>query len=293
MTANPGQSDARPRIPAAAHRRLILEQVGVDVGNVVVDGMSIRYARSAGVGEPLILCNGIGANLELMLPLVRALKSVPVLVFDLPGIGGSPRAHLWPSYARYARLVLDLLGELDITGSFAVGGVSWGGGLALHLARARPQRVRALVLMATTHGRYMVPGRLSALRRMITPQRYLSRQYMVAHAAAIYGGAMAEQPDLAIEYARLARAPTSLAYLQQLVAASQFNSLHWLHRIRCPALVVAGDDDPIVRPINARVLAALLPKGHLHLIPRGGHLFMSTHAEETATLIRKFIHAQS
>ncbi|HET6832238.1 MAG TPA: hypothetical protein VFH30_00115, partial [Acidimicrobiales bacterium] len=44
-------------------------------------------------------------------------------------------------------------------------------------------------------------------------------------------------------------------YLGQLVAGAGWSSLPWLHRIRTPTLVLTGEADTIVPPINARILA--------------------------------------
>jgi pimeloyl-ACP methyl ester carboxylesterase len=53
--------------------------------------------------------------------------------------------------------------------------------------------------------------------------------------------------------------------------------------------VLNGDDDPLIRAINARLLAALLPNAKLELIKGGGHLFMLFSVEKTAGLIKDFI----
>ncbi len=270
-------------------QREALAAAGVEVGHVEVRGVRLRYARSGGKGEPLLFCNGIGANLELMLPIIRALAGTRVIVFDIPGAGGSRSAWFWPSYSSFAKFAVGLLDQLGHIGNINVAGVSWGGGLAQTLAHEYPGRVSRLILMATAPGMPMVPGRVSALVRMITPQRYLSRTFMASNAAFIYGGEMRGRPDLAIDYARMTRAPRKLTYLQQLAAISQFSSWPWLHRIRCPALVMNGDDDPLIRTVNARLLAALLPNARLHLIRGGGHLFMLMQAEETARVVREFI----
>ncbi len=251
--------------------------------------LRLRYALRPGAGEPLLLCNGIGANLELALPLLRELPGRPIVVVDLPGTGGSAPAWFWPSLRRYARMAVDVLEHLGYTGRFAVAGVSWGGGLAQQIAKDYSGRVTHLILMATSPGIVMLPGRLSALSKMLTPQRYLSRRFMAMHAGALYGGEMRNHPEKAIEFAGLTRAPASLAYLQQVLAMYQFTSLPWLHRIRCPALVLSGDDDPLIRVANARILAALLPDARLHIIRGGGHLFMTLRAAETAALITGFL----
>ena len=106
---------------------------------------------------PLLLCNGIGASLELLQPFVDALDPRrEVIRFDLPGIGGSPAPvvpyHLW-TLAPLLSGLLDQLGHQQAD----VLGMSWGGGLAQQFAVRCPSRVRRLVLVATSPGALMVP----------------------------------------------------------------------------------------------------------------------------------------
>ena len=57
------------------------------------------------------------------------------------------------------------------------------------------------------------------------------------------------------------------------------------------AVVVAGDDDPSVPVLNARMLAARLPDARLHVIKGGGHLFLLDEPESVARPIRAFLDA--
>src|SRR5690348_8009258 len=76
------------------------------------EAASIRVAR-IGHGEPLLLINGLGANLEMWQPLVRELAPSRELIgFDLPGTGRSARPR-WPlRMPQLARLVTEVLDEL-------------------------------------------------------------------------------------------------------------------------------------------------------------------------------------
>ena len=58
--------------------------------------------------------------------------------------------------------------------------------------------------------------------------------------------------------------------------------------IRPPTLLVAGDDDPIIPSVNARVMARLIPDARLHLYA-GGHLALITEADELAPVIEGFL----
>ena len=57
-----------------------------------LDGQTIRTAVRPGNSQlvPLLIFNGIGANLELVMPFVAALDpELEIIAFDVPGVGGS------------------------------------------------------------------------------------------------------------------------------------------------------------------------------------------------------------
>jgi pimeloyl-ACP methyl ester carboxylesterase len=72
-----------------------------------------------------------------------------------------------------------------------------------------------------------------------------------------------------------------------------FSSLPWLHRLRCPALIICGDDDPLIHLGNGHLLAKLIPRAKLHVMRGGGHLFMTMRSEETAELLNTWIESAS
>src|SRR2546421_3033117 len=112
---------------------------------------SLRVAR-IGAGEPLLLINGLGANLEMWQPLVGALAGERELIaFDLPGTGRSAQPR-WPlRMPHLAQVVTELLDELGHD-RLDVLGYSLGGIVAQELAHRDPDRIRRLVLCATTPG---------------------------------------------------------------------------------------------------------------------------------------------
>jgi poly(3-hydroxyalkanoate) depolymerase len=256
---------------------------------IEVDGHRLRVSIE-GRGRPLLLLNGIGASLELLEPFRRELRESETIAIDAPGTGGSD-ALAFPLRLRgIARLIsrsLDLLGyrEVDVLG------VSWGGALAQELARRHPERVRRLVLAATSPGWIGVPPSLTALSVLATPRRYYSLSYFEKVAPALYGGAVRENPELLREHGhlRFIRPPSMRGYFWQLFATYGWTSLPWLHRIDRPTLVLAADDDPIAPVANARLIARLIPGARLRVIPNGGHLFLLTHARELAPVVEDFL----
>ena len=62
-------------------------------------------------------------------------------------------------------------------------GYSWGGALAQQFAFQNPRRCRRLVLAATATGALMVPARPAVLAKMLTPRRFVDRDYLASIAA--------------------------------------------------------------------------------------------------------------
>lgn len=264
---------------------------GLHVGTVQIGTQRLRVAIRPGCGVPLLLCNGIGANLELAAPLMQRLGDVESVIFDVPGAGRSPppkRPYRLFMLAGLLRKLLDHLGYHDQVDLL---GVSWGGGLAQQFAIQYPRRVRRLVLAATAMGGMtMLPGDPRVLVKMVDPRRYLDKGYMKRVAPDLYGGRLRDDPEAIRLFTDHARAGDRIGYRYQLLAMLGWTSLPWLWRMRQPTLVLAGDDDPLVPLINARLHAWLLPNARLQVL-HDGHLFMLTQADETARLVGEFLGA--
>jgi poly(3-hydroxyalkanoate) depolymerase len=256
---------------------------------VRVVGQSIRTSVRAGTGVPLVLCNGIGAGLEVLDPLVEELEpDIPVIRFDVPGTGASPNSALpygFPYLAYLLGRVLDRLGF----GRVDVLGLSWGGALAQQFAFQNPRRCRRLVLVATATGAVMVPAPPSVLVKMATPRRFRDPEYAADIAAEIYGGTIRTDPEPVAElFHRQATAGSWRGYAHQLLAGAVWTSLFALWAIRQPALIVAGTDDPIIPVVNARIMHCLMPHSTLHLHP-GGHVDVVTAASQLGPVISEFL----
>jgi len=267
------------------------EESALQIRAIDVGAQRLRIAIRPGNGEgpPLLLCNGIGASIELVEPFIAALDGVETIAFDAPGVGGSPRPTLPYRFWNLACLVARLLDQLGYREVDALG-VSWGGGLAQQFAIQYPGRCRKLILAATSAGALMVPGRPSVISKLLSPRRYLDPSYLSRIAPEIYGGEYRHNPDLARSYAyeRQAGQPNWLGYYYQLFAALGWTSLPWLPLLRQPTLILAGNDDPITPVINARILASLIPQAQLHIV-NSGHLFLVTRAQEVAPIIKQFL----
>src|SRR6266550_5564742 len=173
---------------------------------ITVGEQRLRIAIRSGnsTRTPLLLMNGFGVNFEVLQPFVDALNpAIEVMRFDVPGTGGSPAPLIPYRFSAHARLVAEMLDQLGYQ-QVDVLGVSWGGALAQQFALQYPRRCRRLILVSTGTGALMVPGRPSVLAKIATPRRYQDPAYLAHIAAAIYGGKVRKQPELAQEFARTA-----------------------------------------------------------------------------------------
>ena len=258
-------------------------------------GHDVRVAVRPGTepGPPLVLCNGIGASLDLLQPFVDEVDPrIEVVRFDVPGVGGSLAPKVPYNFALLACFIGRLLDELGYD-QFDALGISWGGGLAQQLAFQHPRRCRRLVLVSTGTGMLMVPARLSVLTKMITPRRYRDPAYAKAIASELYGGQMRRRPDEVrhVLYEQERLGPRTGYYLQ-LLAGVGWTSLPALPLIRQPTLILAGNDDPIIPLVNARIMRALQPHTTLHVYD-DGHLGLITSADELGPLVSRFLISHS
>jgi poly(3-hydroxyalkanoate) depolymerase len=265
------------------------------VRSVAAGGRTLRVAVRPGTDEsvpPLLLMNGIGASLEVLQPFVDALdKRRTVVRFDVPGVGGSPRPVVPYNLATFSAVVARALTRLGFDGAIDVLGLSWGGGLAQHFAVQHRGRCRRLVLAATATGTLMVPANPRVLARMLTPRRHRDPDYARNIAGDIYGGTMRTDPARG---ARALHADTRVGprrgYYYQLAASTGWSSLPFLKLIRQPTLLLAGDDDPIVPVVNARIMSRLIPDARLHVY-EGGHIALITEADMLAPVVEEFLDA--
>jgi poly(3-hydroxyalkanoate) depolymerase len=260
---------------------------------VTAAGRTLRVSVRPGTDSSvpaLLLMNGIGASLEVLQPFVDALDDRrSVIRFDVPGVGGSPRPVVPYVLATFSPVIAGVLDRLGYGAQIDVLGLSWGGGLAQHFAVQHRRRCRKLVLVGTGTGSLMVPADPRVLAKMLTPRRHRDPEYANSIAGEIYGGTMRTHPERAARALHsAARLGPRRGYYYQLAASTGWSSLPFLKLIRQPTLVVAGDDDPIIPVVNARIMARLIPDAHLHVYS-GGHIALVTEAHELAPAIEEFL----
>ncbi len=248
-----------------------------------------------GEGDAVVLVHGLGGSINAWTPLLPALGRFRCVRPELPGAARSSKAYdlgeATPHRGRIttATHVQALLRVMDALGLARahVAGHSYGTVIALQLAAAAPERVRSLALF----GAMAEPS--SDMRQVMRQRAEVVRangMFDVAEAVA-NGGLSASTKETQ---------PTTVAYVRETVAAQDpegyaRNCLAIadteptrLEQVRCPTLVVNGDED-IVTPLSgARALAAKLTDARVEVLPRCGHWPMFERTNESQRLLREF-----
>jgi pimeloyl-ACP methyl ester carboxylesterase len=263
-----------------------------DVGEKVRFDDACVFVRELGEGPPLLLINGLGAHTAMWDTLERTLDGFRILEFDLPGAGRSDVPRRPVSVRRLARVAAAVMDRFGVERADVVG-YSMGGIVAQQLAADAPDRVRRLALVATSPGLGAVHGDVRALLNIATPARYMSPRLYAKTIGSLAGGRarhdtawVAEQGAL-----RLRHAPPLLGYLGQIASLTFWSGLPFLAQIQHPALVVAGDDDPLTPVANGMLLAHMLPNGRLRVVSGEGHLMLMDADSAALPAIREFLSA--
>lgn len=227
-------------------------------------GLGIRglriAARISGSGDPVLLLNGLSRPMRSWSPFADELRGRTLIAFDAPGVGASKTPvipYSMPMLSRVAAWVLDALGveSADIVG------FSHGGAVAQQFAVDHPGRVNRLVLLSTSCGVGATPGRGSDITRILLRR------------------------DSAPPWPR----PDPLGLLWQVAAISTWSSIPVLGRIRARTLVVCGEHDTVVPPVNSKLLAARIRDARLVTIEAGHDVQKPGTAQAIARVVEGFL----
>jgi len=241
------------------------------------DGRSQLHWESTGDGDPVLLIMGLGLSGGAWWRTVPVLaRRLRVITFDNRGVGRSPafsQAYTTDAMADDAATVLDAAGVERAH----VYGISLGGMVAQQLALRHPERVRSLVLGATTPGGPRAvpadPEAIAFFRRRIHMD---TEEALRASVPINYSPRCREEHADRIEEdiaQRLAHPFSRTAYRSQLFAAAWHNSYGALPRIAVPTLVVHGRLDRAIPLGNGELIADRIPGARLRILEQAGHLY--------------------
>ncbi|MDH3539982.1 MAG: alpha/beta hydrolase [Acidimicrobiia bacterium] len=238
---------------------------------VEVNGRELHYAE-AGHGPLAILIHGYPLDHTLWLDQLSGLSDLRrVVAVDLPGYGMSERVTGRPlTMEALAEDVAGLVEGLEYEQADIVG-LSMGGYVALALFEAYPPLFRSLVLSNTKAGADSEEGKAG---REAQAQAVVS-EGRASLAAKLVGALLAPSHDLTAA-ARLrtmveaAPVETIVASLRGMAARPDRTAL--LSSINVPTLVISGEEDALIPPLDSHEMSTAIPGSEFVVIPGAGHL---------------------
>jgi len=210
-----------------------------------VNGITMYYEHH-GAGEPLLLINGLGADITLLAPIIAWFeRSFRVVAFDNRGAGRTDKPDAPYTIELIARNAAGLMDVLSLERANVLG-ISMRGRIALEMALSCLGRVGGLVLVSTSAaGRGKVT--LSWPMRLLLPLRW----------AGLLRG---KYPQPRYAHRRLRQASVS------------YDAADRIGDIRAPALILHGRRDSTVPVDLAERMHASVPGSQIELFQRWPHL---------------------
>jgi pimeloyl-ACP methyl ester carboxylesterase len=277
-------------------------QTAVRTDFVNVGGTRLRV-MSGGRGPAVVLLHGLGASLEWWEEVARLLAGdYSVLVPDLPGHGLSDEPDGGYALEIGRGAVAGLLDARDLPVAAIVGN-SMGGLVALDFAFHRPERVSALVLAASAgFSRSLGWGlRLAILDGVGSVALRLVRHEWSARVA--FGQLFFDPRRIPASWlARVVRLARRHSYRRSFLGCLRYGvdtgglRREIVARVRArsaalgaPALLLWGDHDKVIPPIQARIALRIMPNARLEILARCGHVPQLELPEETYARINTFL----
>jgi 3-oxoadipate enol-lactonase len=254
------------------------------------------YYEVYGKGQALALIMGLGGGLPWLFRQIPAFsQQYKVIAFDNRGTGATDAPDIPYSMEMMAGDLRGLLDNIRVK-SANVFGISMGGMIAQHFALLYPEKVKTLVLGATTCGgshRVILDTEaikvLFDMERMekMSPEERAAETLPLVFSQEFIGKNQALIQEL---LTKMAGHVTPLhGYSRQVQAIMGHDTYQRLPEINVPTLVIAGDADKLVPVENSRIIASMIPNAELIILKNMGHGFNIEAADEVNRIVLQFL----
>ena len=235
------------------------------------NGIAINY-HLGGSGPPLTLIHALGLDLRQWRWQVPAFSARhQVLRYDVRGHGHSEKPPGPYSLELFAEDLHGLLVALGITRASLLG-LSMGGMIAQTFTLAHPEMVDSLIL-ADTSSQFGPDARQQFEDRARTAESQGIGPLVEGILERWFTASFRQrEPGVVDEIRAILKENDPSAYAAACLAVSRLDLAARLHEIRCPTLVLVGEEDPGTPPEVARRIHEAIPGSRLEVIPEVSHL---------------------
>lgn len=263
---------------------------------ILCNGVRLAVEDSGGSGPTVLFSHGLLYSLRMWDAQITPLRTrFRCVAYDHRGQGESEAPTTGLDMDTLTEDAAALIASLQL-GPVHFIGMSMGGFVGMRLAARRPELVRSLVLIDTSGGPEP-PENLPRYRRLEWVARWFGTRPVLGRVQAIMHGASARRDP-----ARAVALRTWRDHLLKVDARAMIRAVEGvlqrepatplLPAIRCPTLVMVGEEDVATVPARAEELAAAIAGARLVRIPRAGHMSPIDAPEAVTAELRSFLEAQ-
>jgi 3-oxoadipate enol-lactonase len=251
-----------------------------------VNGQRIYFHDTGGTGTPVVLAHGFLMDRSMFDPQIEALADdYRMITWDQRGFGQTEFDSQPFTYWDSADDCLALLDHLALD-RVVLGGVSQGGFVALRAALKAPERVRALILLATQSG-LEDPANVPVYQGMLDD--WVTNGPSDELVAIVADIIIADPAENRRWIAKWKARPKELMREPGRTLLERDDVTDRLSEINAPAVVIHGTDDTAIPMERAEELAgALSGAGGVVKVP-GTHAANLTHPEAVNPAIAEFL----
>ncbi len=240
-----------------------------------------------GEGTPVILAHGFPLDRSIWYPILPKLsEKAHVVLPDLRGHGQSPVPDGVYSMRLMAEDLVALMDQLKIEKA-VLAGHSMGGYVSLAFARAYPNRLAGLALVATQAAADS-PERRAGREKMVDEVRRKGIKAVAQSMAPV----LTCRADLVDNVHKIIMGMNPKGVRNSLKGiAERPNAQEWLSTVTVPAVVIAGAEDKLIPIERGKIMAQLLGRAWLVEVNGAGHLPMMEQPEAVSEAILQLINS--
>lgn len=249
----------------------------------VVDGVPVSFT-DAGEGKTLVVLQGWGTTAKLYDSIAARLSPrMRVLVPEFPGFGETPEPPEPMDADAMARFALRFLETLGIGDAYLLGH-SNGGRIVMKLVgRDDPYPAPRVILMDSAG---IVPEKSAGQRLSLGLYKSARRVFETPALKALFPDAVENMRKKRGSADYNAASPVMRATLVKLVN-EDLRPL--MPRIKCPTLLIWGDNDTATPISDAHIMEKLIPDAGLVAVPGAGHYSYLDAPELVGRVLESFL----
>ncbi|MBR6743410.1 MAG: alpha/beta hydrolase [Clostridia bacterium] len=249
---------------------------------IVINGLRIKYTDE-GSGTPVLLLHGWGSSLDVYRGIIATLKGRCRLVApDFPGCGGSDIMKEPWTLQDYCDFVLKFIEAVDLKDPIMIGH-SHGGRVTLYMTATGMVKPHKIVLLDAAG---LIPKK--SLKQKLKAKSFkVIKRVLTLPLIKNFSAGLLDKARKHYGSADYNSAPEVLR--KTLVSLVNTDIRELLPNIKCPSLLIWGENDTATPLEDAKTIEKLIPDAGLCVIKGTGHFSFCEKPYEANAIINSFI----